>query len=587
MLKLVNSERSMNLKNQDGIQGVRILWNSILDNLALIGESHADASKEINALVVEPLSQFENTVGTRAADDAEMMCKQLANQIGSLEDYTGKAQSKAFKMLNSPEILNFNSEDLKEEVNEPSTVVKNDASPRMKSLVKHDSKEILKSWITKNDPEKKKKRAKQTLEQCKAYKDLLAETNSVKQKCRDEELPMVLRKLQDAEEVRFNMLKQTLGSLSKSYASIHQSSANFTLNSESVVAEMNFNDDCDSFINFCLTNAPKSKFEDMLQQVSYELPQSFDEIVRRLGGDFDAKYQSQLINHVKQFGGSLDEIMSLPENKDLEAPYLFLWLVKNVYDMNGVASEGIFRISANLNDILVIQNLLEKRDFVNLQSKIDSPNISAELMKIFLRNLKDPIIPFNLYQSCIDLANKQTLTSQGSILDTPEKLESFQKILSELPKVNLKIIERLVRLASDISESKETLMDISNLAIVLAPSFLRQTTKDPMLQLKTFKSESKFVEILCRNLDVINLSPIELAEFNLFDTHRKSETVEDLNDEAIPNESFTQNESEANPTKILESRAPVSTSASANVSNPSPSAKKKSIFERLSGNSSK
>jgi hypothetical protein len=571
LLKLVNSERSMNLKNQDGSQGIRILWNSVLENLALVGESHADTSKEIHASVVEPLSQFENTIGNRAADDAEMMCKQLFNQIGTLEEHAVKAQTKAMKMLNSPEIVNF--DDTKEDAPQGSSQLKGESVPnsglRSKSLVKHDSKEILKSWISKNDPEKKKKRMKQTVEQCKVYKDLVAEVNKVKVKTRDEELPLVLRKLQDAEEVRFNLLKQTVGALSKSYSNIQNSLADFSSSSENIVSEMNFSEDCDSYISFCVSNAQKSNVNQVLEAINFDLPQSFEEIVQRLGGDIDVKLRSDLLYHVKQFGGSLDEIMELPENKGKEEQYIFLWLVKNIYDLNGTASEGIFRISANLNDIITIQDLLEKREYTNLESKVDSPNTSAELLKIWMRNLKDPIIPFALYQSCIDLANKQSMSSKELFLETPEKQEAFRKILDAIPQVNLRIIERLVRLALDISDNKLSLMDLSNLSIVLAPSFLRQTTKDPMLQLKTFKSESKFVEILCRNLDVSSIPAIELPAYN-FSEFIPSDTVDDLND------GMPEADSEADPAKILESRAPVSPKVS--------SSKKKSIFERLSAN---
>jgi hypothetical protein len=55
----------------------------------------------------------------------------------------------------------------------------------------------------------------------------------------------------------------------------------------------------------------------------------------------------------------------------------------------------------------------------------------------------------------------------------------------------------------DISaDEKENKMDASNLSIIFAPSFLRNPTSDPMVQLKNIKAESKFIEFLMKVVDV-------------------------------------------------------------------------------------
>jgi hypothetical protein len=86
---------------------------------------------------------------------------------------------------------------------------------------------------------------------------------------------------------------------------------------------------------------------------------------------------------------------------------------------------------------------------------------------------------------------------------SPEMKEHAQSVLARLPVVNHNMIKRLIRLMIDISaEEQENKMDASNLAIIFAPSFLRNPTADPMVQLKNVKAESKFLEMLMQVVDV-------------------------------------------------------------------------------------
>lgn len=95
--------------------------------------------------------------------------------------------------------------------------------------------------------------------------------------------------------------------------------------------------------------------------------------------------------------------------------------------------------------------------------KTDSPHVPAGLLKMWLRELQDPLIPDNLYQACVDCASA----------DVPELKQALQ-VYQQLPQLNKSIIEHLAGMLAEIcANSQQNLMTVENLAIVFSPSFLR------------------------------------------------------------------------------------------------------------------
>ena len=68
----------------------------------------------------------------------------------------------------------------------------------------------------------------------------------------------------------------------------------------------------------------------------------------------------------------------------------------------GLHVEGIFRISASSTKLQKYKNEYNRGLPVEFPEKID-PHTVAGLLKLYLRELPEPVIPFNMYSSFVQL----------------------------------------------------------------------------------------------------------------------------------------------------------------------------------------
>lgn len=85
----------------------------------------------------------------------------------------------------------------------------------------------------------------------------------------------------------------------------------------------------------------------------------------------------------------------------------------------------------------------------------------AGIFRLWLGSLPEPIIPFQMYNHSFQVQGKKQIIS-------------LKKLLSELPPLRFKVLERLCRLLKLISlYSDENKMSAENLSIVMTPNILR------------------------------------------------------------------------------------------------------------------
>lgn len=148
---------------------------------------------------------------------------------------------------------------------------------------------------------------------------------------------------------------------------------------------------------------------------------------------------------------------------DAQLPLILTTLCDKIRELNGFHTEGIFRMSASSTAIDELKMAIYLNDYAIVTK---SCHIPAGLLKDWLRGLDDSLIPRSHYQMCIQMAkNEQSITS--------EALEVF---LSQLPEVNRLTIKYLVVFLKELLDPQNiaiTKMDISNIAIVFAPTLLK------------------------------------------------------------------------------------------------------------------
>ena len=125
------------------------------------------------------------------------------------------------------------------------------------------------------------------------------------------------------------------------------------------------------------------------------------------------------------FGESLDSIMRLqqrtyPESK---VPIVLPFLADSIIALGGAKREGIFRVPGDAETVSEMKVRIDKGHY-NLQG-VDDPHVPASLLKMWLRELQEPIIPMEVYNDCVAAA---------------EEPEEIIKLVKKLPTLNRRVL---------------------------------------------------------------------------------------------------------------------------------------------------
>uniref|UniRef100_A0A4X1U4C0 GEM-interacting protein n=1 Tax=Sus scrofa TaxID=9823 RepID=A0A4X1U4C0_PIG len=142
----------------------------------------------------------------------------------------------------------------------------------------------------------------------------------------------------------------------------------------------------------------------------------------------------------------------------------------------GTLCAGIYRVSGSRVRVERLCQAFENgRALVDLSG--NSPHDISSVLKRFLQELTDPVVPFHLYDAFISLA--KTLHADpgrdpGTPSPSPEIICSLKTLLVQLPDSNYNTLRHLVahlfRVAARFEENK---MSANNLGIVFGPTLLR------------------------------------------------------------------------------------------------------------------
>eukprot|EP00466_Bigelowiella_natans_P013962 jgi/Bigna1/139490/aug1.50_g14198 len=120
-------------------------------------------------------------------------------------------------------------------------------------------------------------------------------------------------------------------------------------------------------------------------------------------------------------------------------------------------------------------------------TKEKSPHVAAGLLKLWIRNLPEPLIPSHLYEEAVKIGKKQSEIQAADI----------RKFTSKIPVLNRRVIDYIATLAKEIEKLKDVnRMDMTNIAIVFAPGMLQDPGDDPAVMLANSKYEIKFTVAL-------------------------------------------------------------------------------------------
>ncbi|KAF9528517.1 hypothetical protein CPB83DRAFT_929834 [Crepidotus variabilis] len=161
------------------------------------------------------------------------------------------------------------------------------------------------------------------------------------------------------------------------------------------------------------------------------------------------------------FGESLDAIIRLQERNypHQKIPIILPFLSDGILALGGTKAEGIFRVPGD-NDSVSALKLRIDRGYYTLDG-VDDPHVLASLMKLWLRELCDPLVPDELYNECIQNSKDP---------------EACVQIVERLPTINRRVVLFVISFLQIFLEERTqgiTKMTPANLALVMAPNLLR------------------------------------------------------------------------------------------------------------------
>lgn len=188
------------------------------------------------------------------------------------------------------------------------------------------------------------------------------------------------------------------------------------------------------------------------------------------------------------FGSSLEEVMERQSElfPDRKLPWVQVQLSQYVLALGGAQTEGIFRVPGDIDEVNALKLQVDQW---RIPENLSDPNVPASLMKLWYRELEEPLIPMTFYKQCV------------SNYDDPAAAISVVQSLPELNRLVLSYFIHFLQVFAQPSNVSVTKMDVNNLAMVMAPNCLRCQSDDPRVIFENTRKEMSFLRMLIVHLD--------------------------------------------------------------------------------------
>uniref|UniRef100_A0A1I8A562 Rho-GAP domain-containing protein n=1 Tax=Steinernema glaseri TaxID=37863 RepID=A0A1I8A562_9BILA len=195
-----------------------------------------------------------------------------------------------------------------------------------------------------------------------------------------------------------------------------------------------------------------------------------------------------------QFSASIDELMDLQADRwpGRQVPWIETTLIDLIVASGGPTTEGLFRVPADPEQLQTARLRLDRW----LLPVVRDAHVPAALLKMWLRQLPTPLIPDSIYQRCL------------SVCDQPEECLKTVELLPASHKMVLAKLLWLLQVLSREENVRHTKMDVSNLAMVMAPNILRCGSEDPNVIFLNTRKEMTFLKTLISHCDCSHMSSV-------------------------------------------------------------------------------
>ncbi|XP_072518731.1 rho GTPase-activating protein 24 [Salminus brasiliensis] len=138
----------------------------------------------------------------------------------------------------------------------------------------------------------------------------------------------------------------------------------------------------------------------------------------------------------------------------------------------GLLEVGLFRQPGQATLVKELQEAFDAGEKPSFDSSTDVHTV-ASLLKLYLRELPEPLVPFSCYQAFLMCGKKIPSDREQGLLE-------LRNLLHELPVANFNLLKYICQFLNEVqSYSSTNKMSIQNLATVFGPNILRPKAEDP------------------------------------------------------------------------------------------------------------
>jgi hypothetical protein len=161
--------------------------------------------------------------------------------------------------------------------------------------------------------------------------------------------------------------------------------------------------------------------------------------------------------------------------------------------------QGLLRVSAVKDDVEALKNEIDRYGDADY-SRAESPHVIGGVLKLFLRQLPDPLLTTAKYSAFI---------KAGKLQDNEERISEFKKLLSELPECHYLTFQRMIKLCVKLDEKREVnKMTAYNISTVLGPNLLYGTDMNPITMVQEMEVANGVITMIIENYDKIFATPL-------------------------------------------------------------------------------
>ncbi|CAL8347746.1 unnamed protein product [Lota lota] len=158
---------------------------------------------------------------------------------------------------------------------------------------------------------------------------------------------------------------------------------------------------------------------------------------------------------------------------------------------HGLSEEGIFRLPGQDNSVRQFRDAFDAGERPSFPSDTDVHTV-ASLLKLYLRELPEPVIPWSQYQEFLNCTYTVNPSTTG--------LGKLEKQIALIPRINYNLLGYICRFLFEVQlGSKVNKMSVENLATVMGINLLKPQIEDPITMMKATPQIQRLMTLMIRH----------------------------------------------------------------------------------------